>query len=249
MRSILVSVLLAILAAAMGVNARFGQEKPSILDEVGALSKLPGVPADGRFNQLQASLINALLAAGPACGVATAADEILDRCKQFGCTSTALPLARKLMALEKNFNPFNDGAAPNLCDDAVLPKSPELRCIVPAIDPAAGGKGGISAAEYNAKAAARLQDALAGRVTAAACAGKSLAAGGSTVTATASATATAAPGTETCAPAQTVTRTVTVTVDAATTTADSLSPTDAACPLRKTATVTKTVTVDAPART
>ncbi|KAI9179710.1 hypothetical protein H9P43_005040 [Blastocladiella emersonii ATCC 22665] len=180
------SILLALVAALVLVTEfaaatpvelhkrRFGQENPTVLNDIRALSRLPGVPADGRFDQIAGAAISQLLAATDPCGRYALADEIITRCKQFGCEKQGFEAARKFVAAEKNFNPFLANAAPNFCNDASLPKSAELRCIVPIIDPAAGGKGGISSAEFNQKANARLQDALAGRVNAASCAGKSV---------------------------------------------------------------------------
>ncbi|KAI9215867.1 hypothetical protein BC828DRAFT_421107, partial [Blastocladiella britannica] len=101
-------------------------------------------------------------------------EQIITLCTQFNCLQQAVPVAQKLAALEKNFNPFLAGAAPNFCTDAAQPKSQQVRCIVPVIDPAAGGKGGLSSAEFNGKANAQLASVSGGKLAAASCAGKSV---------------------------------------------------------------------------
>ncbi len=46
--------------------------------------------------------------------------------------------AAALVAAEKNFNPFAQ-QIPTICSDATLPATPELRGIVPLVDPAVVG--------------------------------------------------------------------------------------------------------------
>ncbi|KAJ3355521.1 hypothetical protein GGF32_001984 [Allomyces javanicus] len=134
---------------------RFGQENPTVLNDVRALSRLPGSPPDGRFDQIAGAFIGTLLAAADPCARYPLADEVVERGKKFGFADQAIKVARQLVAVEKNFNPFaGDKAHPAFCDNPALPESAELRCILPQVDPASGGNGGLSAAEFNAKAAA-----------------------------------------------------------------------------------------------
>ncbi|ORZ41551.1 hypothetical protein BCR44DRAFT_1423049 [Catenaria anguillulae PL171] len=155
MRSIsllLVLAFSAVLSSATPVELhkrRFGQENPAVLNEIRALSRLPGVPPDGRFDQI----------AG-----------IITRCKQFGCEQQGVAVARKLAALEKNFNPFaGANAKPAFCGNPAVPASAEIKCIVPVIDPSVQG-----AADFNTKAQDLLRRAEAGQLNAQQCAGKSV---------------------------------------------------------------------------
>jgi hypothetical protein len=55
-----------------------------------------------------------------------------------GNDQAVIDAARILVAAEKNFNPFAQ-SIPTICDDASLPATPELRGIVPKVDPAVAG--------------------------------------------------------------------------------------------------------------
>ncbi|KNE64760.1 hypothetical protein AMAG_10108 [Allomyces macrogynus ATCC 38327] len=136
---------------------RFGQENPTVLNDVRALGRLPGSPPDGRFDQIAGAFIGTLLAAADPCARYPLADEVVERGKMFGFADQAIKVARQLVGVEKNFNPFaGDKAHPAFCNDPALPKSEELRCILPQVDPVSGGNGGLSAAEFNAKAVATM---------------------------------------------------------------------------------------------
>lgn len=63
--------------------------------------------------------------------------------------------AAALVAAEKNFNPFAVDI-PTICSNAALPATPELRGIIPLVDPAVEG-----ADIQNANSAASLQAPLA----------------------------------------------------------------------------------------
>jgi hypothetical protein len=56
-----------------------------------------------------------------------------------GNSDRAVAAARGLVAAEQNFNPFVV-SVPSICSDVTLPKSAELRGVVPLIDPAVGGQ-------------------------------------------------------------------------------------------------------------
>ncbi|ORZ31867.1 hypothetical protein BCR44DRAFT_190144 [Catenaria anguillulae PL171] len=145
---------------------RFGQENPAVLNEIRALSRLPGVPSDGRFDQIAGAFISTLLAGADACARYALIDEIVTRCNQFNCQQQGVAVARKLAGLEKNFNPFaGANAKPAFCTNTALPASPEVRCIVPVIDPGFAG-----AAAFNTRAQATVQGANANQ-----CEGQSVA--------------------------------------------------------------------------
>ncbi|KAI9216476.1 hypothetical protein BC828DRAFT_409422, partial [Blastocladiella britannica] len=46
---------------------RFGQENPAVLNDIRALGRLPGVPPNGRFDQIAGGFISTLLAATDPC--------------------------------------------------------------------------------------------------------------------------------------------------------------------------------------
>ncbi|EHK23046.1 uncharacterized protein TRIVIDRAFT_150035 [Trichoderma virens Gv29-8] len=126
--SVAVSLLLA--AAA---EARFGQEQGNgAIAAIGALTDL-GQP--GQAATLAGTAIQFLLAAANPCGKLTHADLIIS---QLGTSDAAVAAARGLVAAEQNFNPFVV-SIPSICSDPTLPKSSQLRGVVPLIDPAVVG--------------------------------------------------------------------------------------------------------------
>ncbi|KAL7941117.1 hypothetical protein V8C42DRAFT_335803 [Trichoderma barbatum] len=126
--SVAVSLLLA--AAA---EARFNQEQGNgAIAAIGALSNL-GQP--GQAATLSGTAIQFLLAAANPCGKLSHADLILT---QLGTSDAAVAAARGLVAAEQNFNPFVV-SVPSICSDPTLPKSAQLRGVVPLVDPAVGG--------------------------------------------------------------------------------------------------------------
>ncbi|KAM0476172.1 hypothetical protein ACHAPX_006589 [Trichoderma viride] len=126
--SLAASVLLAVAA-----EARFGQEQGNgAITAIGALTNL-GQP--GQAATLAGGSIQFLLAAANPCGKLTQADLILS---ELGTSDAAVAAARGLVAAEQNFNPFVV-SVPSICGDATLPKSAQLRGVVPLIDPAVTG--------------------------------------------------------------------------------------------------------------
>jgi hypothetical protein len=126
--SLAASVLLAVAA-----EARFGQEQGNgAISAIGALTDL-GQP--GQAATLAGTSIQFLLAAANPCGKLTQADLILS---ELGTSDAAVAAARGLVAAEQNFNPFVV-SVPSICGDATLPKSAQLRGVVPLIDPAVVG--------------------------------------------------------------------------------------------------------------
>ncbi|ERT02130.1 hypothetical protein HMPREF1624_00427 [Sporothrix schenckii ATCC 58251] len=118
---------------ASAVQARFGQEEGNgAIAAIGALTDL-GQP--GQAATLAGSSIQFLLAAANPCGKLTQADLILS---ELGTSDAAVVAARGLVAAEQNFNPFVV-SVPSICSDPTLPVSPELRGVIPLIDPAVGG--------------------------------------------------------------------------------------------------------------
>ncbi|KAK4150590.1 hypothetical protein C8A00DRAFT_36797 [Chaetomidium leptoderma] len=116
--------------AALG-QARFGQEGSiqSIIQGLGSF----GPP--GAAGTLAGKTTGVLLAGGSACGKLELADEIV---ATLGNDPEVIAGAAALVAAEKNFNPFAQ-EIPSICSNANLPATPELRGIVPQVDPAVGG--------------------------------------------------------------------------------------------------------------
>ncbi|KAH9217683.1 hypothetical protein DL95DRAFT_406390 [Leptodontidium sp. 2 PMI_412] len=126
------TVLVALLAAV--VEARFGQEQGNgAITAIGALTNLG---TSGQAATLAGGSIQFLLAAANPCGKLTQADNIIS---ELGTSAEAVAAARGLVAAEQNFNPFVV-SIPSICSDPTLPKSAELRGVVPLIDPAVGGQ-------------------------------------------------------------------------------------------------------------
>lgn len=118
---------------ASAVQARFGQEQGNgAITAIGALTDLG---TSGQAATLAGTSIQFLLAAANPCGKLTQADLILT---ELGTSDAAVAAARGLVAAEQNFNPFVV-SIPSICSDPTLPKSEQLRGVVPLIDPAVGG--------------------------------------------------------------------------------------------------------------
>lgn len=116
------------------VEARFGQEQGNgAIAAIGALTDL-GQP--GQAATLAGTSIQFLLAAANPCGKLTQADLIVS---ELGTSDAAIAAARGLVAAEQNFNPFLV-SIPSICSDPTLPKTPQLRGVVPLIDPAVVGE-------------------------------------------------------------------------------------------------------------
>ncbi|KAJ6779962.1 hypothetical protein PWT90_03340 [Aphanocladium album] len=113
--------------------ARFGQEQGN--GAVAAISALSNLGNPGQAATLAGQSIQFLLGAANPCGKLTHADLILS---QLGTSSAAVAAARGLVAAEQNFNPFVV-SVPSICADKSLPKSPELRGVVPLVDPSVAG--------------------------------------------------------------------------------------------------------------
>ncbi|KAH8667366.1 hypothetical protein BGZ60DRAFT_528669 [Tricladium varicosporioides] len=125
------ATLLAILVAV--AEARFGQEQGNgAITAIGALTDLG---TSGQAATLAGGSIQFLLAAANPCGKLTQADNII---AELGTSDRAVAAARGLVAAEQNFNPFVV-SIPSICSDPTLPKSAELRGVIPLIDPAVTG--------------------------------------------------------------------------------------------------------------
>ncbi|KAI1372414.1 hypothetical protein F4677DRAFT_268292 [Hypoxylon crocopeplum] len=122
------TILSAILAVA---EARFGQEQVP----VGDISALSNFGKPGEAATLAGSVPGVLLAAADPCDKLTLADQIVST---LGNDPEVIAAAQNLVAAEQNFNPFAV-SIPNICGDASLPATEELRGIVPLVDPAVTG--------------------------------------------------------------------------------------------------------------
>ncbi|VBB84287.1 Putative protein of unknown function [Podospora comata] len=140
------TLLLATLASV--ASARFGQEGlvQSVIQALGAF----GPP--GAAGTLAGQTPSVLLAGASACAKLELADEIV---ATLGNDPQVIAGAAALVAAEKNFNPFAVDI-PTICSNAALPATPELRGIIPLVDPAVDG-----ADIQNANSAASLQAPLA----------------------------------------------------------------------------------------
>ncbi|KAK4649730.1 uncharacterized protein QC761_0024360 [Podospora bellae-mahoneyi] len=84
---------------------------------------------------LAGSSIVSILAGASACAKLELADEIV---ATLGNDPQVIAGAAALVAAEKNFNPFAVDI-PTICSNAALPATPELRGIIPLVDPAVKG--------------------------------------------------------------------------------------------------------------
>ncbi|KAI0182475.1 hypothetical protein EV127DRAFT_402609 [Xylaria flabelliformis] len=132
------SILLAV------AEARFSQEQIP----VAGIQALGNFGKPGEAPTLAGAVPGVLLAAADPCAKLSLADQIVST---LGSDPQVISAAQKLVAAEQNFNPFAV-SVPNICGDATLPATAELRGIVPLVDPAVVG----SDAE-NANSATSLQ--------------------------------------------------------------------------------------------
>ncbi|EAQ87597.1 hypothetical protein CHGG_04216 [Chaetomium globosum CBS 148.51] len=123
--------LIAFVAFAAVGQARFGQEG-SVQNIIQSLSNF-GPP--GAAGTLAGQTPGVLLAGASACAQLELADEIV---ATLGNDPEVIAGAAALVAAEKNFNPFAQDV-PAICSNPNLPATPELRGIVPAVDPAVDG--------------------------------------------------------------------------------------------------------------
>jgi hypothetical protein len=127
------------------VEARFGQEQVPIQ----AISAVQG-GASGAAPTIAGAAISDLLGGANSCAKLTRADQIFT---ELGGGDDALAAAIGMVTAEKNTNPFANGNVQNLCADASLPVTPELRGITPLIDPAVDTTGGVAALSAQTAAA------------------------------------------------------------------------------------------------
>jgi hypothetical protein len=145
-KTILLSIAIAY------VEARFGQEQVPIQ----AISAVQG-GAPGAAATVAGAAISDLLGAANSCAKLTRADQIFT---ELGGGADALAAAIGMVTAEKNTNPFANGNVQNLCADATLPVTPELRGITPLIDPDVDTDGGVAALSAQTAAAPLAADGL-----------------------------------------------------------------------------------------
>ncbi|TRX91401.1 hypothetical protein FHL15_007625 [Xylaria flabelliformis] len=121
----LASILLAV------AEARFSQEQIPVAD----IQALGNFGKPGEAPTLAGAVPGVLLAAADPCAKLSLADQIVST---LGSDPQVISAAQKLVAAEQNFNPFAV-SVPNICGDASLPATAELRGIVPLVDPAVVG--------------------------------------------------------------------------------------------------------------
>ncbi|XXH05409.1 hypothetical protein Hte_011835 [Hypoxylon texense] len=124
-KATLISALLAI------AEARFSQEQIP----VSAVTALSNFGNPGEAATLGGAVPGVLLAAADPCAKLELADKIVST---LGNDAQVIAAAQNLVAAEQNFNPFAV-SVPNICGDATLPATEELRGIVPLVDPAVTG--------------------------------------------------------------------------------------------------------------
>ncbi|KPI34426.1 uncharacterized protein AB675_3881 [Cyphellophora attinorum] len=137
-RYILLSVLFTAAAA------RFNQEQIPIQAIADVQGGAPGAAAT-----IAGETISTLLGAADPCDKLAQADKIVS---ELGGGADAVAAAIGLVAAEQNFNNFN-ADFPNICADATLPATQELRGITPLVDPALDGAEIANALSAQTKAA------------------------------------------------------------------------------------------------
>ncbi|KAJ4376142.1 hypothetical protein N0V83_001423 [Neocucurbitaria cava] len=148
----MVSKVFVIAAAVAYVEARFGQEQVPI----SAISAVQG-GAPGAAATVAGAAISDLLGGANSCAKLTRADQVFS---ELGGGADALAAAIGLVTAEKNTNPFANDNVQNVCGDASLPATPELRGITPLIDPAVDVDGKVAALSKSSAASPLAADGL-----------------------------------------------------------------------------------------
>ncbi|KAG9194191.1 hypothetical protein G6011_04226 [Alternaria panax] len=148
----MVSKTFMIAAMITYVEARFGQEQVPI----SAISSVAGGDA-GAAATIAGAAISDLLGAANSCDKLVRADQIFT---ELGGGADALTAAIGMVTAEKNTNPFAGGNAQNVCGDASLPVTPELRGITPLIDPDVDVNGDAAALSQSSAASPLAADGL-----------------------------------------------------------------------------------------
>ncbi|KAL1798328.1 hypothetical protein ACET3X_002365 [Alternaria dauci] len=148
----MVSKTFMIAAMIAYVQARFGQEQIPI----DAISSVQGGDA-GAAATIAGAAISDLLGAANSCDKLVRADQIFT---ELGGGADALAAAIGMVTAEKNTNPFAGGNAQNVCGDASLPVTPELRGITPLIDPDVDVNGDAAALSQSSAASPLAADGL-----------------------------------------------------------------------------------------
>jgi hypothetical protein len=145
-KALLISLVIAY------VEARFGQEQVPIA----AISAVQGGDP-GAAATIAGATISDLLGGANACAKLSRADDIV---AQLGGGADAIAAAIGLVAAEKNTNPFANGNVQNVCGDASLPATAELRGITPLIDPAVDVDGAAAALSKQTQATPQAADGM-----------------------------------------------------------------------------------------
>ncbi|KAF2028647.1 hypothetical protein EK21DRAFT_51267, partial [Setomelanomma holmii] len=148
----MVSKVILITAVIAYVEARFGQEQVPI----SAISAVKG-GASGAAATIAGATVSDLLGAANSCAKLSRADQIVS---ELGGGADAIAAAIGLVAAEKNTNPFANNNTQNVCGDASLPATPELRGITPLIDPAVDVNGAVAALSKQTQASPLKADGM-----------------------------------------------------------------------------------------
>ncbi|RDW84818.1 hypothetical protein BP6252_02408 [Coleophoma cylindrospora] len=124
-----VVLLLALGAATQARGGSFNQEQIPIP----AIQALSNRGQPGEAATLAGGAVSTVLGAADPCARLTTADKIV---ATLGNTADVIAAAKGLVAAEQN---TQVGALPKACADATLPTTPELRGVIPLVDPAVGG--------------------------------------------------------------------------------------------------------------
>ncbi|KAJ4351149.1 uncharacterized protein N0V89_006488 [Didymosphaeria variabile] len=133
----MVSKIILLSAVVAYVEARFGQEQVPIQ----AISAVQGGDP-GAAATIAGGAISDLLGAANSCAKLATADKIVS---DLGGGADAIAAAIGMVTAEKNTNPFANNNTQNVCGDATLPATPELRGITPLIDPDVDANGDVAA--------------------------------------------------------------------------------------------------------
>ena len=138
----------------IGIDARLAQENPAVEKDINKL--LDGSPVNFVLQRIPV----VLKAKADPCDYLIYADQLVEKSKlpkaQLSDSEkqALMKLLQTFVTSEHNYKPVPKGAGqPSFCDNASLPVTKELRGLLPIVDPSSGGKGGLSAADYNSKVA------------------------------------------------------------------------------------------------
>lgn len=163
-----VFILAVSVVSLLQVEARFGVQTPDFLNDMifFGLNYDLAAPDALQLRQLGAQIPKTLLHGSDPCERYRLADQMVEASKKLLTLQSTqkdyLDYVRRFVQTEKVFNTYKADVKPALCGDSTLPSTPELRAILPQLDPE--WRSGEESLPYNEKVKSLLVDTINGKI-------------------------------------------------------------------------------------